>query len=237
MSERPANWNQYAEERIISRGRLLALHHRLALNFFCDYFSTLDTSLSVLEIGCGDGFWLSILRELGFSCLVGLDPSNVFVQRARMKGLDVRVGDIYHLKGEQQYEVILLINVLEHLPEVEQALQQVHRILRPAGILYLSVPVCDSLLLRFNRWLRGNDKLTQARWQDPTHLQVFSRREMVELLQRQGFRAEKTHHLSNPFPFVHHLSQRLAGFLQQFSFGGRLGDELIVIARREAPME
>jgi ubiquinone/menaquinone biosynthesis C-methylase UbiE len=96
----------------------------------------------VLEAGCGSG---AICRDLarwpGVGEVVGLDPSAVFLARARelaagIANLRFEEGDARALpQGDDAFDVVVLHTCLTHVPGPEQALAEVWRVLRPGGSL------------------------------------------------------------------------------------------------------
>jgi len=227
------NWHEYGSERLLSRNRLLFQRHRLFTKYFLDYFSLLSTESKCLDIGCGDGFFMELLRMLGFNKITGVDPSLPFVNRAREKGLDVSLGNVYQLNGcREEYEVVLLLDVLEHLEEPLTALGIVHTLLRKNGVLFLNVPVCDSLASIMQRLLHQKTKLQQMQEWDPTHLAAFSGKTLEQLCLEAGFSVEQRVHLSNLFPFIGRISHRLEDFLLSITLGGRYGDFCTLVCRK-----
>jgi SAM-dependent methyltransferase len=104
------------------------------------------TSARVLDIGCGPGTLLALLRETGLRDTVGLDPSPSSVQTAREAGLDARVGSLSQLPpGLGRFDAVVLSHVLEHLPDPGSALRIARDLLHDGGVLYAEVP--DASLL------------------------------------------------------------------------------------------
>ena len=175
---------------------------------------------------------MELLRDLGFHKLEGIDPSSAFIHRARGKGLSARVGNVYDLSSKSQYDVILLMDVLEHLANPGRALKNICSVCKANAKLILNVPVCDSFTFRARRLLFGETKQEQLRRWDETHIQVMDENSVLALVRRQGFLVESGQHVSNPFPLVPRLSPTLARLLQPLTFGGRFGDFYFLVGRR-----
>jgi SAM-dependent methyltransferase len=227
-------WNQYGGERNLCRNKLIFPHHRLVNEAVIDILKDVKLENRVLDIGCGDGFFLSRLRELGFIEIQGIDPSETFLSRCRDKGLSVEKKDLFDLKREPRFDLVLLIEVLEHLEEPRKAIEVIRSILREDGKLLLTVPVCDSFLKRYERFRYRLTRERQVRSIDETHIHAFSREAILRLTRDSGLRVLKCFYVSNPFPWV----KRYCGLncfylLQRFSLGGRFGDYLIVFAGKE----
>jgi SAM-dependent methyltransferase len=99
------------------------------------------------EIGCGPGFFLAEMRQLGWS-VRGLEISAFAAQHAREKlGLDVTVGAIgTGSLAPKAFDAIFLGDVLEHLPRPLEALGEIHQALRPGGVVAVAVPSTLNLL-------------------------------------------------------------------------------------------
>jgi SAM-dependent methyltransferase len=106
----------------------------------------------VLEIGCGNG---NVLRHLQRACdghlVVGMDAFEEGLQIARRRNCPRLVqGDATQHPFRSQFDLVGLFDVLEHVPEDERLLEQIRRILRPAGVLLLTVPARQSLWSYFD---------------------------------------------------------------------------------------
>lgn len=223
-------WEAYYGKRLLSRNRLLSQHHKLAVNFFLDYFKQVDINLKVLDVGCSEGFFMELLRNLGFENIKGIDPSSKVVEKAKKKGLIAEQNDIDEFQTKEKYDVILMMDVLEHLEKPEQALEKAYKLLNDNGALYLNIPICDSLALRCRRFLKLASRESQLHDWDETHINAYSKKELVSLLKACSFSVVKSQRISNRFPFISRISLKFSEFLQQFTLCGLFGDFLSVIA-------
>ncbi|TAK02615.1 class I SAM-dependent methyltransferase, partial [bacterium] len=106
-----------------------------------------------LDVGCGGGSYLYRLRQWGWK-VYGVEPNESGVQQARALGLDVQHGELTDVHfPESFFDVIRLNNVLEHLADPKEAFREIKRILKPHGIVYITVPNTRSL----NFWLFGEN--------------------------------------------------------------------------------
>ena len=218
------DWEAYAQSRSSSRLRWLGLHHRMVTAAFVDFVRDLPLDLRVLDAGCGDGFFLGILRDLGFTNVIGLDISEVRAKECRDRGLDARCLPLEQCADLGPFDLVLLMDVLEHVPDPALALRAVHQALTPGGILYLNVPVCDSLRLWLDRVLKRRTRLQQSVAWDETHRHAWSARELNKTVSEAGFALVRGSHSSNRPLFPRRLSAAIADFLQGITLGGRFGD-------------
>jgi len=137
----------------------------------------------ILEIGCGDGHVMGSLKgflegtpEAGF---FGLDVAEVSLQRAKDKGF----GNVVQASAEKlpfarnSFELVIASQVLEHIPDLEGAIDQAFSALRPGGTFVITVPLADWFKL-----YKGLAKGAPVKFLDQeTHIREWS------LLPFQGF--------------------------------------------------
>ena len=136
-------------ERGWARDRLVLKEHQLTTREFVNYFASVDTNWTVLDIGCGDGFYLEILRNLGFQQIYGMDESLARLAVAQKKGLRAFEGSVYELEADEQLNAIIMCDQLERLENPGLAITRVYQALKKEGILYLTVPVVERMPSRF----------------------------------------------------------------------------------------
>jgi len=219
------NRNESRENRCSSRNRLTFREHQLTTAEFINFFSQQDEKLTVLDVGCGDGFFMEILRNLGFESIYGMDVSQPLLAKASRKGLRVVEGSVYDLNARGEVDVILLCDVLEHLENPGLAITKIYDVLKEEGILYLIVPVYDSISNRLARLFKRKKKIQEAREHDQTHLHDFSTHTLLWLLKSHQFSIEKNVHTANRLPGI-------SGKAQQYTLGGRYGNWVSIVARK-----
>jgi SAM-dependent methyltransferase len=142
-----------------------------------------------LDVGCGDGRtagpWL-----LGHGCnYVGVDISETAVRQATASGLDARLiedASVLPFK-DGSFDIGLMVEVLEHLFTPHHAVADMHRVLRPGGVLLVTVPNISYWRRRvdlalFGRWNPfGDDLSVKQPWRDP-HIRFFNPRSMRQML-------------------------------------------------------
>jgi len=140
----------------------------------------------LLDVGFGNGGFLKIASEMGWNAEgIDFDPKAVEVARAR--GLNVSRASAAELSAtSQQYDVITLSHVIEHVHNPIALLQDLYRMLRPGGRLWLDTPNLYSCgAKRFGRNWRDLDP--------PRHLVLFNPCSLRESLTKAGFKHIKQH--------------------------------------------
>ena len=93
---------------------------------------------SVLDLGCNEGFFCNAARELGAARIVGIDRSEDFIQRARLRFPEITFlhGSWWDLPDEQ-FDVILFLSAIHYEPEQKKLLDLLSTRLKPEGTLVL----------------------------------------------------------------------------------------------------
>jgi SAM-dependent methyltransferase len=93
---------------------------------------------SVLDLGCNEGFFCNAARELGAARIVGIDRSEDFIQRARLRFPEIKFlhGSWWDLPDEQ-FDVILFLSAIHYEPEQKKLLDLLSTRLKPEGTLVL----------------------------------------------------------------------------------------------------
>ncbi len=101
----------------------------------------------VVEIGCGTGGTLRSLQDSFPSAVVsGIEPVEVAAELCISRGSDVLLASMEHLPDpDASADLVLALDVIEHLENDVAGLAEVCRILRPGGRLIVTVPALPSL--------------------------------------------------------------------------------------------
>lgn len=136
----------------------------------------------LIDVGCAHGVFLSSIRDFGSWEVWGVEINPEASQYARQEfSLDVYTGTLEEAGFPARFfDVVTLWDVLEHLPDPIGSLQEIHRILKPDGILVVGVPNVKSVDARiFGKYWIGLDL--------PRHLYVFSPQTLEQVLNRTSF--------------------------------------------------
>jgi len=144
----------------------------------------LDKTRGFLDIGCATGRLLEHLAGLGWPTKgVELCEESAEYGR-RTRGLDIHAGTLYDAAfPAASWGVIHFSHLLEHVPEPRRFLQEVLRVLDPAGYAVITTPNISGLQARLFR--------TEWRSAIADHLYLFSKRTLLALLDDVGFIVER----------------------------------------------
>ncbi len=171
----------------------------------------------VLDCGCGLGFHLMVMGELYQGRLTGLDRDLMRLRKAQHeldgKPIPLTTGDICRLPyASHSFDKILLSEVLEHLPDDKAALKEVLRILKPGGVVAITVPHKNYPFwwdpINKTREFLSLSPIRQGLfggiWTD--HVRLYTPETLQELISGNGLVIEDmrvfTHYC---FPFSHNL--------------------------------
>ncbi len=145
---------------------------------------TKTSSPSFLDVGCATGALLDQLRHRGWSSH-GVELCAASAAYARAKALDVRNCGLENADfPDSSFDVVHASHLIEHLNRPRVFLAAARRLLKPSGRLLLTTPNADGFQAR----------LFGPNWRSAIfdHLYLFSRRQLISLLQSEGFTVEKT---------------------------------------------
>lgn len=208
----------------------------------------------VLDIGCGGGLFLSLLKQDGAE-VVGIELSDSRAQYAKIKhDLEIHkyaIEDDFWQKGyANSFDAVTLWDVIEHVNYPFQVLQSAANVLKQGGLLFIDTPCRDSFYHQFGEFTY---RLTKGKY--PTflnamysshlfgHKQIFSTTEMKHLFESAGFEIvdlHKFHELSFPYSFylkklfksellVHLLLPAVKIFFKIF----KIQNKMLVIGRKQ----
>lgn len=206
----------------------------------------------ILDAGCGVGAYTHALQEAGARALgVDVEEARVAEARGRASGACFAVASVERLPfGDGTFDVVFSHEVLEHVEDDLQALQEAARVLRPGGSLVLFVPnrgfpfETHGVIWR-GRYRFGNVPLvnwlpTPLRDRLAPHVRAYRRRQLTALVAAAGL--EVCYHtqifpgfdrLEATRPFLGRVLRRAARLLERTPLRA-LGLSHFLVARRGA---
>jgi SAM-dependent methyltransferase len=147
---------------------------------YLPYFRSLPEGAPVLDLGCGRGESLALLRDHGLAGR-GVDSSARMVQLCRERGLDAEVGDLFEVLAgvpEGTLGGVTSFHVIEHLPAgaLDRLVRLAYRALRPGGVLILETPNPLSVVVAARNF-----------WLDPTHVRPVHPESLRLMFELAGF--------------------------------------------------
>jgi O-antigen chain-terminating methyltransferase len=179
----------------------------------------------ILDVGCGRGEWLQVLREAGIQAR-GIDTNRILVQQCKDVSLDVEEREaLSYLRSlpDASLNVVTAFHFAEHLPleTLVQFLDEAGRVLKPGGLIILETPNPENLLVgSCNFYL------------DPTHKNPIPVPTMKLLLEARGFRCEDVLKLHAVESTKIEVKDQLTSHLNHFLYGPM---NYAVVARKPEP--
>jgi SAM-dependent methyltransferase len=197
------DWAQTREPELSLPGRIVAGRELQPGHKPCRYF----------ELGVGKGILYSRFVESGWQCS-GVEPG------AWGRGLPDVYADFDSIPGSQVADVIVALDVLEHVADPIGTLRKLRAIAAPGARLYCATPNRQSL----------RAKLGRERWRmlrPLGHVNYWSKKSIVEAMSTTGFAVKelRASDLWEPRP-IRSLRQAAAGAVERLG----LGDQWIVMA-------
>jgi len=176
------------------------------LTFNLDKYS-LNTKGIMLDVGCGEGRHIfGIMQQNPLMQCIGLDMDKKSLKKAEegyayfktlsQAGVDFLIGSAYSIPlPNDSVDIVICSEVLEHLHEYNDAINEIHRVLKPGGKFYASVPaswpekICWALSKEYQNQPGG-------------HLRIFNQKSLIEEIKLSGFNflsSEKFHSIHSPY--------------------------------------
>lgn len=132
----------------------------------------------LLDVGCAHGWFIEKAGQ--YYDVLGLEPDEQVARRAQKRKLPVRTGYFpAALADDEQFDVIVFNDVLEHIPETQTILQECERRLLPGGMILINAPDKGGFFYRTAKILStlGRSKSFERMWQagmPSPHLYYFN---------------------------------------------------------------
>lgn len=191
-----------------------------------------------LDIGAAGGGNTRVLESLGWEVLA-LEFSAEGAQVARERGLQVIRADAQQLPiADQSLDLVTALDVLEHLPDHERAVAEIHRVLRPGGQLVAAVPVDQRL------WSEHDVAVGHQRRYEPAEFLSLLRGSGLEIMDARSWmvllrpavalkrRTSTGSDLDEPHPLVNTALSAVVALERHLPVSRAPGVSVFVTARR-----
>jgi SAM-dependent methyltransferase len=180
------------------------------------YLQSLDdygaNHTSLLDVGCGNGFFLETARDLGYADLWGVEPSADAVAQAPTFLAGKIKQDIFRpgLFAENQFSVICFFQVFDHFPDPASVLDETYRILAPGGLVLAINHDIEALQARL---LGSRSPIV-----DIEHTYLYSKITQSRIFREYGFEIVASFDVVNRYPLHYWLQlSPLPATLKRFS--------------------
>lgn len=150
------------------------------INEFCNFFN--KSKLDVLDLAAGAGHYSRYLSEKGhFVTAIDAQLTGKFPTSIKTMEMDLEKSLVFN---DASFDVVLAFGLLQHINKENYFLNQIWRVLRPGGLLLLSVPNSDDSRM-------SSSFLTYSHFKDKTQLRDYRKETCEELLKEHHFSVEK----------------------------------------------
>ena len=167
----------------------------------------------ILDIGAGVGDFLSVAKKDGWE-VIGIEPSEKAKTIAKRKGVPF-AENLYELESNS-FDIITMWHVLEHVPNLENQIKELKRLIKPSGTLIIAVPNFNSFDAKYygHFW---------AAYDVPIHLWHFSKTAIKKLFAKENLDSVKVLPMKFDSFYVSLLSEKYKtgkmNFIKAFFIG------------------
>lgn len=179
-------------------GRLYKIARSFALKRKRKLIEKLSPNERLLDVGCGTGYFIDYCKQNGWQ-VNGVEPNDLARSQAEEKTNIKIQQDLAEVKGS--FGVITLWHVLEHLPNLEETLNQLKSILAPGGVLIIAVP-------NFEAYEATTFKEYWAAYDVPRHLYHFNLKSVQSLTKKNGLKIARTYPMKLDSFYISLLSNK-----------------------------
>ena len=188
-------------------------------DFVVDKILEKNNKSTLLDIGCGEGFTLNYYHKKGLSVL-GLDFSDfgLNTNNPHLKPYLLQ-GDIFKkiqklVSEKKKFDVLWMGNLLEHVIDPENLIQQCLKLISDKGVLVIEVPNDFS---EFQLKMLEEEKIISKYWEAyPDHISYFSYQSLKKLMESNGWKTQK---IISDFPVEWYLANPSSNYNKNKNIG------------------
>ncbi|MEK7450491.1 MAG: class I SAM-dependent methyltransferase [Patescibacteria group bacterium] len=160
----------------------------------------------ILEIGCGNGFFLEALKKKGIKDLFGVEASLKMVSEATPYFKNRIIKDVFKQKQfpDNNFDAVLCFHTLDHIVDPNRFIKSVQKILKPGGFILFVVHNTDSIFA----------KLFGEKWPifDIEHIYLFNKNTLYSLFSKHKFKSIQTFNAKNSYPLSYYVRMSPTSF-------------------------
>ena len=146
-----------------------------------------------MDIGASEGSFLLELLKLGYEDVSGVEPTKAAIEKADPLIKDKLINSMFNADDfpKNEYDLISFFQVIEHVSNPTEVLSGIHELLREDGRIII---VCHNYRSLINRIMRGKSPIYNLE-----HLQIFSKKPIIKLLEKCGYSDIHTFRVTNKY--------------------------------------
>lgn len=138
---------------------------------------------NLFDVGCGEGIFLKVLKDLGYKNIIGLEPSTMGLDFATIDEAKILHGNIENINEsflkENDIHTITMFHVIEHLKDPCAVVKTIYDNIKKGDKLIIETPDTNSYVLKKSNY--ENELIY------PEHLHYFNKSNLQKLLEKSGF--------------------------------------------------
>lgn len=191
--------------------------------------------LKLLDVGAGSGILLEAAQKFGFEA-VGIEPSTWLANIAKERKLNIHAGVLPHPAINDEFDVVMLIDVIEHVTEPLMLLRQARNYVKPGGIVLVVTPDVSSFFARVLGFKWWHYRIA--------HISYFNKKTLRLVTERAGLKFIKFSRPGWYFSYAY-LRERLLKYLPSWLVPPAIGplkhaviplnlyDSLLIVCERQ----
>lgn len=177
-----------------------------------------DDIAIILDAGCGRGFYLNYYRYVSRIKLVGLELDDEIIRKAQrniehLPDITLVRANLYHLPfPDDTFHAVIMSEILEHVEDDAQALREAYRVLKPNGVVVVTVPNAnypfwwDPINKTLETLLKRKIRRGPLAGIWANHVRLYTLAQLRQPVVDAGFTIEAERAFTHySFPFIHNL--------------------------------
>lgn len=201
---------EYISHTDTNKGIINTLYHiarKVALSSkakIVSKYTSKNSDKKLLDIGSGTGYFMQTMRQRKW-IVTGIEKSEPTRKYAHEKfGLNIQDSEYLSQMPDKTKDVITMWHVLEHIEKLNQTLENLHRVLKDDGTLFIALPNKKSVdAIYYKEWWAAYDV--------PRHLWHFSPNDFETLVSKHGLKIQKMQRMSFDPLYISMLSEKNKG--------------------------